>query len=72
MCDRDAVTSSEGVKLVPTDVAAKAIGVSRRSLVRWWNDGDVTPALVTPGGHARWDIADLKRQLKEKEKPSDD
>jgi predicted site-specific integrase-resolvase len=54
--------------LVPTEVAAKAIGVSRRSLVRWWKAGTVTPALVTPGGHARWDVEDLKRQLREQRK----
>jgi predicted site-specific integrase-resolvase len=68
VCDCDAVTSDN---LVPTDTAAKAIGVSRRSLVRWWKDGAVTPALVTPGGHARWDVEDLKRQLRESQ-PTDE
>jgi hypothetical protein len=61
VCDRCAVTSD----LVPTGVAAKAIGVDRATLVRWWQAGTVEPVLVTPGGHARWDIADLKRQLRD-------
>ncbi|WP_244211039.1 hypothetical protein [Amycolatopsis kentuckyensis] len=51
-------------KLVPTGVAAQALGVDRATLVRWWQDGKVEPAVVTAGGHGRWDLADLHRQLK--------
>lgn len=50
-------------RLVPTGDAAKAIGVGRSTLARWMAEGLVKPALVTPGGHARWDVDDLKRQL---------
>ncbi|MCG3756675.1 MerR family transcriptional regulator [Amycolatopsis sp. Poz14] len=50
-------------RLVPTADAAKAIGVDRRTLQRWWKAGEVSPEVVTPGGHARWDVEDLKRQL---------
>lgn len=50
--------------LVPTGVAAKAIGVDRATLVRWWQKGYVTPELVTPGNHARWNIDDLKEQMR--------
>ena len=50
-------------KLVPTGVAAKAIGVDRGTLHRWWTEKKVAPELVTPGGHARWDVDDLRRQL---------
>ncbi|HEV7977513.1 MerR family transcriptional regulator [Amycolatopsis sp.] len=50
-------------KLVPTGVAAQALGVDRGTLVRWWQQEMVTPAVVTPGGHARWDLDDLRRQL---------
>lgn len=49
---------------VPTGDAAKAIGVAHSTLARWWKDGTVTPALVTAGGHARWDVEDLKAQLR--------
>jgi len=51
-------------KPVPTAVAAAAIGVARTTLARWWKDGLVVPALVTPGGHARWDVEDLRGQLR--------
>lgn len=59
-------------KLVPTGVAADAVGVDRRTLQRWVEDGVVTPTLKTPGGHARWDIEDLKRQLHELNKRDDE
>jgi predicted site-specific integrase-resolvase len=51
--------------LVPTADAAKAIGVDRRTLQRWVKEGRVAPTLTTAGGHHRWDIDDLKRQLRE-------
>ncbi len=49
--------------LVPTGVAAQAIGVTRKTLNRWWDDGLVKPEVVTPGGHGRWDIDKLRKQL---------
>ncbi|GAB3003448.1 helix-turn-helix domain-containing protein [Amycolatopsis acidiphila] len=51
--------------LVPTADAAKAIGVDRRTLQRWVSQGRIEPTLTTAGGHHRWDIDDLKRQLRE-------
>nr|WP_190822567.1 MerR family transcriptional regulator [Saccharopolyspora pogona] len=51
-------------KLVPTGVAAKAIGVDRGTLFRWWQSGLVEPAFVTPGGHARWDVDKLIEDLR--------
>jgi predicted site-specific integrase-resolvase len=50
--------------LVATGQAAKAIGVAHSTLARWWKDGYVTPALVTPGNHARWNVDDLREQLR--------
>lgn len=50
--------------LVPTGVAAKAIGVAHSTLARWWKEGVVHPSLVTPGNHARWDVEDLRAQLR--------
>jgi 8-oxo-dGTP pyrophosphatase MutT (NUDIX family) len=43
--------------------AAAAIGVHVHTLRRWANRGLVEPAYRTPAGHARWDLADLRRQL---------
>ena len=53
-----------GPKLVSTGVAADALGVAHFTLFRWWKDGIVTPALVTAGGHARWDLDELREQLR--------
>jgi DNA-binding transcriptional MerR regulator len=52
-------------KLVPTGVAAAEIGVARATLARWWQQGLVKPALITPGGHARWDVDQLRRDLRD-------
>ena len=48
---------------VPTGTAADAVGVSRATLSRWNRERKVTPASTTAGGHLRWDIDDLRRQL---------
>jgi len=61
VCNRRSVPTP---KLVPTGVAAAEIGVARATLARWWQDGLVTPALVTPGGHARWDMDQLRKDLR--------
>lgn len=52
-------------RLVATGIAADQIGVHRATLVRWWQDGIVRPAEETAGGHARWDVDDLRRQIRE-------
>jgi DNA-binding transcriptional MerR regulator len=52
-------------ELVSTGEAARAIGVGRATLARWWQDGLVTPDLVTAGGHARWDVDRLREQLRD-------
>jgi len=54
----------EEKRLLPTGQAAEAIGVAHSTLARWWAEGTVTPALVTPGGHARWDLDELREQLR--------
>ncbi|MCD2193545.1 MerR family transcriptional regulator [Actinomycetospora endophytica] len=52
-------------ELVSTSEAAKAVGVSARSLARWAQEGTLEPELVTPGGHLRWDVERLRQQLRE-------
>lgn len=69
------VMSPRRRRLVATGVAADDLGVHRATLVRWWEAGYVQPATVTLGGHARWDLADLRRQIKEwqeRERAGDD
>lgn len=55
--------------LVSTQEAARAIGISARSLARWAQEGTVTPTLTTPGGWLRWDVDDLRRQLAQEGAP---
>ncbi len=53
-------------RLVPTGEAAKALGVDIRRLQRWAAAGELTPDLVTPGGHMRWDVARLRAELRQR------
>lgn len=46
-----------------TGKAAAALGVDPATLWRWQQSGRITPSWVTPGGHARWDVAELRKQL---------
>lgn len=55
---------SMATELVTTAEAASQIGVDRATLVRWARKGYVEPAYVTPGGQYRWDMDDLRRQLR--------
>ena len=52
-------------KLLHTSEAAKALGISARSIARWAAEGKIVPDLVTPGGHLRWSIENLRQQLLE-------
>jgi 8-oxo-dGTP diphosphatase len=51
-------------RYVTTGTAAEGVGVASTTLQRWAHAGLVTPALRTPGGHFRWDLDDLRRQLR--------
>lgn len=48
---------------VTTGEAAKALNVAPATLLRWMHEGIVEPVSTTAGGHQRWDLEDLKRQL---------
>lgn len=50
-------------KLVTTSQAARELDVHPSTLWRWQKAGEITPSWTTPGGQARWDVADLRRQL---------
>lgn len=50
-------------RLVSTQAAAEAIGVSRVTLWRWARRRLIRPAGMTPTGRLLWDIDDLRRQL---------
>lgn len=46
-------------------VAAKRVGVSRMTLIRYAEKGYVTPTRVLPSGHRRWKLSELQRQLRD-------
>jgi hypothetical protein len=51
-------------KLLSTGEAAKALGISARSLSRWATERKVEPTLITPGGQFKWNLDELREQLK--------
>lgn len=55
--------SEQTGELVGTGEAAQKLGVSRTTLARWAAAGSITPATRTLGGHLRWDLDELRRQL---------
>lgn len=50
-------------ELLTTAQAAREIGISARTLARYAERGLLSPAVVLPSGHRRWDMADVRRQL---------
>jgi excisionase family DNA binding protein len=54
-----------GPDLLTTAQAARLLGISSRTLVRYAEKGYVKPTMVLPSGHRRWDLEDVRRQLRE-------
>lgn len=50
--------------LLRTAEAARALGVSAATLRRWARAGKVAPASKTLGGQDRWDLDDLREQIR--------
>lgn len=50
-------------ELLTTAQVARQLGISTRTLVRYAEKGYVTPAMVLPSGHRRWNLADVRNQL---------
>lgn len=49
--------------LVTTPDAARALGISPRTLQRYVRNGLVTPEITLPSGQYRWDVAKLRAQI---------
>jgi excisionase family DNA binding protein len=54
-------------KLLTTGEVAREMGVTPATVARWARDGWITPAKVTAGGHYRWDLETVERQLTERQ-----
>jgi DNA-binding transcriptional MerR regulator len=50
-------------QLVPTPDAARALGISARTIQRYVKAGLITPDLRLPSGRYRWDVARLREQI---------
>jgi DNA-binding transcriptional MerR regulator len=61
--------------LITTGELAKRLGISRETVRRYWNLGDLTPAELSPAGHPRWveeDVREQMRVLRERLRQGDD
>jgi DNA-binding transcriptional MerR regulator len=52
------------VTLITTGRLAAELGVSRSAVLKWHRAGLITPELVTPGNHLRWDAERVREQLR--------
>jgi excisionase family DNA binding protein len=59
----------EGARLISTGQAARLLGVSQPTLNRAVRRGRLQPTLTTPGGHRRFDSAELSAALYYEETP---
>jgi excisionase family DNA binding protein len=59
----DHATVSE--RLVSTGEAARRLGVNLRTMQRWASEGLIKPDWVTPGGHMRWNVDRLLKEIKQ-------
>jgi predicted site-specific integrase-resolvase len=52
-----------GDQLVPTPDAAKALGISARTIQRYVKAGLIEPDLRLPSGKFRWNVDRLREQI---------
>jgi DNA-binding transcriptional MerR regulator len=50
-------------QLVPTPDAARALGISARTIQRYVKAGLITPDLRLPSGRYRWNVDRLREQI---------
>jgi hypothetical protein len=58
-------------RLLLTSELAAELGVSARLIQQYRQEGILTPTMETPKGHARWDLDDVREQLKALRKKND-
>jgi len=63
LCDAVPVTERN---FLTTTEAARALDVNPTTLQRWVHKYGIRPSYVTGGGHFRWDLDDLQRQLEQR------
>jgi excisionase family DNA binding protein len=58
-------------RLLTTGQLARELGLHARSIARWAQEGQLKPTLVTPGGQYRWELEDVREQLRQMRKRAD-
>jgi predicted site-specific integrase-resolvase len=58
--------------MLTTAEAARVVGIHRKTLSAYVGRGWIKPTLRLPSGHMRWEIDDLKRQLRELDEQRED
>ncbi|MGI8309411.1 helix-turn-helix domain-containing protein [Saccharopolyspora hattusasensis] len=53
------------MRLLSSGELAKELGISRRSISRYADEGLITVALVTPGGKYRFDLETVRKELRQ-------
>ena len=56
--------TDRAARLVSTGEAARALGIARRTLSHYAQTKQLIPALVLPSGRYKWDLDDVRRQLR--------
>lgn len=51
-------------RMLTTGEAAREIGIAGKTLSRYVREGKIKPTVRLPSGHLRWDLEDLKAQLR--------
>jgi hypothetical protein len=52
-------------RLLTTGEVARALRISRGAVLKWAVEGYLVPTLTTAGGHHRWDLEDVREQIRE-------
>jgi predicted site-specific integrase-resolvase len=58
-------------ELLTTSDLARRLNLSTKSIYRYYRDGKITPEFTTPGGEHRWNVEDVKEQLRALRKRAD-
>ncbi|MCA1226157.1 MULTISPECIES: MerR family DNA-binding transcriptional regulator [Saccharopolyspora] len=51
-------------RLVTTGELARELGISPRTVARYVSSGLLTPTETTLGGHYRWDVVEVREQIR--------
>ena len=59
-------------RLITTAELARTLGLAPRTIQRYRRLGWLVPAEVSMGGHARWDVEDVRAQMRERRQQEQD